>query len=469
MNTFVRNVAGLWLLQFLWLAGAQAGGNNQSEGAIVFYTDHSCFKMINQKSVSYAQLHFFMERNQLTFVKLDTLFIANVSVHVQWADINDKNNILDKTWPMNLDDHISAQDTAKEVPVMFENSFVVRPGKYKMTVEITDENNKARAGKYSEEIEIPGFDTGELTLSDIELATQVLKGGHAEEMFVKNGFSVYPNPSKYYGTNLPRLSFYTEIYNLQYDGGSGANVYSADFIVTDEAGTVVKEYPTKTFTKAGTTAVIIHSLNVISLQSGRYRLIVRVTDDKKITQSQKEFLVFREGESLVETQADNSFFKDLDEPGSVRAGNIISYVGKDDERKVYKQLDLEGKRKFLDRFWKERDPSPGTKSNELLIEYYKRYSEANQKFTTPNVEGWKMDMGRVYIVYGPPAQIEKHEFETDKKPYQIWYYFQMKNQKTQTMFVFADMDDSGLQRLVHSDVRGEFNDLGWQNRIKKTN
>jgi GWxTD domain-containing protein len=469
MKTWLPRIIGVWLLQAAWLASVWAGSNNQSEGTILFYTDHSYFKMINEKGVSFVQLHFFMARNQLTFVKQDTFFVAKYSVRVHFADISDKNNILDKQWAVDLDDHIMAADTAKDIPIMFENSFVVKPGKYAMKVEITDNHNNTRYGKYSEEIEISSFDQSDLMISNIELATQVLKSGHVDEMFVKNGYTIYPNPSKFYGSNLPRLWLYAELYNLQYEAGGAANTYSADFIVTDEAGTVVKEYPSKTFNKGGATAVLIHSINVISLSSGRYHLLVRATDNanKKTAQMKKEFIVFREGESMSETQADDSFFKELDEAGAVRAGNIVSYVGKDDDKKIYSQLDLEGKRKFLDRFWKERDPSPGTKSNEALVESYKRYSEANDRFSTPNIQGWKTDMGRVYIVYGPPAQIEKHEFESDKKPYQIWYYLQLKGERTQTMFVFAEIDDSGLQRLIHSDVRGEMGDPNWQRRIQK--
>ena len=130
-------------------------------------------------------------------------------------------------------------------------------------------------------------------------------------------------------------------------------------------------------------------------------------------------------------------------------------------------MEFEGKKKFLDRFWKDRDPSPGTKSNEKLMDYYKRYEDANLKFSTPNVQGWKTDMGRVMVVYGFPAQIEKHEFESDMKTHQIWYFFQLKDQPAQTIFVFADMDDSGVLRLIHSNARGEIAAPNWQTIIRK--
>jgi GWxTD domain-containing protein len=353
--------------------------------------------------------------------------------------------------------------------VIFENSFAIKPGKYKLQVRITDDNQKSRGGTYTEDIEVPDFENSQLNLSQIELSTQVLKGGNNDDMFVKNGYTIFPNPSRFYGSNLPRLTLYAELYNLEYEAGSADNTYGVDFILTDEAGSVIKEFPSKTFNKAGQTAIIIHSLNVISIQSGRYYLLIRVTDhvSKKTALAKKLFVIYREGESIYETQADDSFFKDMDAQGAVRAGNIISIIGKSEDTKIYAQLELDGKKKFLDRFWKERDPSPGTKTNELLMDYYKRYEDANQKFSTPNREGWKTDMGRVYMVYGPPGQIEKHEFESDKYPYQIWYYYQLKDQPAQTLFVFGDVSDSGIQQLLHSNARGEMADARWGDRIVK--
>lgn len=468
MRFFRKAITSLFFLSLtVWFTAAAK--DNQSEGIIKFYTDATSFKMLNQQTVTYTQLHFFLERNQFTFVQKDSFFTASFSIHVVFSDVNDSKNVVDKQWTMNIEDHITVDDTAKSVPVIFENGFAVKPGKYKLTIQITDAYDKNKSGTYSEEMDIPDYSGKQLNLSQIELSTQVLKGGNGDDMFVKNGYTIFPNPSRFYGSNLPRLTFYTEVYNLEYDAGGSTNTYIADFILTDEAGSVIKEFPSKTYNKAGQTAVIIHSLNVISIQSGRYYLLLRVTDNanKKITQSKKTFVVYREGESIYETQADDSFFKDLDAQGAVRAGNIISIIGKSDDMKIYGQLELEGKKKFLDRFWKERDPSPGTKSNELLMEYYKRYEDANRKFSTPNREGWKTDMGRVYMVYGPPAQIEKHEFESDKKPYQIWYYFQLKDQPTQTLFVFADTQDSGIQQLLHSNARGELSDTRWQDRVVK--
>lgn len=252
--------------------------DNRSEGNIKFYTDVACFKMLNQQGVTYTQLYFYSERNQFSFLPKDSLFTAAFTIRVVFTDIEDEKNVTEKQWTMSIDDHITVNDTAKEIPVIFENSFAVKPGKYKLQIQMTDDNNKAHMGVYNEDIEVPDFGNSQLNLSQIELSTQVLKGGNNDDMFVKNGYTIFPNPSRFYGSNLPRLTLYAELYNLEYEAGSTSNTYGADFILTDEAGSVVKEFPSKTFNKAGLTAIIIHSLNVISIQSGRYYLLLRVTD-----------------------------------------------------------------------------------------------------------------------------------------------------------------------------------------------
>ncbi len=457
-----------WILFVLLTAGLCAqGSGNQSTGRLTYYVDHASFKMLSQKNSGYLQMYFYMSRAQFRFVKKDTLFSAGYTAEVTFTDVNNDKNVVSQKW--NGIAEAAMADTANDIPVLFENGFLLKPGKYVAKIKIFDQNDPTRFGNYTEDITIADLDNNDLSVSDIELATQLQKGGAAEDMFSKNGFYVYPNPTRYYGSNLPRLTFYMEVYNLDYDPKGASNNYTAEFIVTNDKGTVVKEFPSKTFNKAGTSAVVMHSVNVISLTSGRYLFTVRITDNatKKVALTRKTFLVFREGESIYETQDGDSFFKGLDEKGAERAGNVIKLIGREDDYKVYEQLDIEGKKKFLDRFWKERDPSPNTTTNEALMDYYKRYEDANLKFSTFNLAGWKTEMGRVYVVYGAPAQIEKHEFESDKKPYQIWYYLQLKNQKTQVVFIFAEINENGGMRLIHSDARGEYTNSRWEEEVRR--
>jgi GWxTD domain-containing protein len=75
---------------------------------------------------------------------------------------------------------------------------------------------------------------------------------------------------------------------------------------------------------------------------------------------------------------------------------------------------------FLE-FWKKKDTNPVTVNNERMDEYYRRIKYANEHFKGTR-EGWESDMGRVYVIFGAPTDVERHPFDIDKKPYEIWYY-----------------------------------------------
>lgn len=61
-------------------------------------------------------------------------------------------------------------------------------------------------------------------------------------------------------------------------------------------------------------------------------------------------------------------------------------------------------------YWKPRDPTPETERNELMVEYYRRVDVAAEAFrtgTVPGPDGLRTDRARIYILYGPPDEIDR--------------------------------------------------------------
>jgi len=142
---------------------------------------------------------------------------------------------------------------------------------------------------------------------------------------------------------------------------------------------------------------------------------------------------------------------------------MARYIATPEEINRYKQLKGEdAKRKFLADFWVKRDPDKSTPINEMKIEYFKRVEYANQHFSVGNKEGWKTDRGRVYIMYGPPDEYERHPSEVDSKPYEIWYYHNIEGG---VEFVFVDKSGFSDYILVHSTKRNEIRDDNWRIHI----
>src|SRR4030081_3920680 len=86
----------------------------------------------------------------------------------------------------------------------------------------------------------------------------------------------------------------------------------------------------------------------------------------------------------------------------------VAYIITDEERKAFKKLETDDEReRFIEEFWRRRDPDPDTDENEYREEYYERIAYANEHYAS-GIPGWKTDRGRIYITWGNPAEIETH-------------------------------------------------------------
>jgi GWxTD domain-containing protein len=131
------------------------------------------------------------------------------------------------------------------------------------------------------------------------------------------------------------------------------------------------------------------------------------------------------------------FANDLD-----KAIDQLKYIASGKEIKTMKKAPEEHRAELFQEFWKQKDPTPSTEENEVMEEYYRRIDYCNAAFGT-FIEGWRTDRGMVYIILGAPNDIERHPFEVDTKPYEIWSYYQYNRQ-----FIFIDETGFGEYRLI---------------------
>lgn len=86
----------------------------------------------------------------------------------------------------------------------------------------------------------------------------------------------------------------------------------------------------------------------------------------------------------------------------------VVYIITDAERQAFQHLNSDQEREqFIQQFWSRHNPAPGHAQNPFKEEHYRRILFANEHFAA-SVSGWKTDRGRVYIVLGPPDEIESH-------------------------------------------------------------
>ena len=101
-------------------------------------------------------------------------------------------------------------------------------------------------------------------------------------------------------------------------------------------------------------------------------------------------------------------------------------------------------------FWQRRDPTPDTEENEFKEEHYRRIAYANEHFAA-GIPGWKTDRGHMYIVFGPPDEIDSHPSggtydrpmeegggETSTFPFETWRYRYLEGIGQEVIIEFVD-------------------------------
>lgn len=141
----------------------------------------------------------------------------------------------------------------------------------------------------------------------------------------------------------------------------------------------------------------------------------------------------------------------------------VTYVITDEERKAFKKLATDDEReRFIEEFWRRRDPDPDTDENEFKEEYYERIAYANEHFAS-GIPGWKSDRGRIWIMYGKPDERETHpsggnydrpSYEgggsTTTYPFEIWFYRYLAGVGSGVEIEFVDPTGSGEYRIARN-------------------
>jgi len=296
--------------------------------------------------------------------------------------------------------------------------FEVEPGKYQLEIMVRDlEIRKPlRITRLVQAVAFP--DTG-FSLSGIMLVNRLSSGDDGKK-------TIIPNVSANVG-HLPNgFHAFLEAYN-----NSNLDAVRTLTEVLDERGGQVFSEERNQKLNPGRNQVFISVDNSqLTMQHYTLRIHALMEDGTEIATAEKPFYVRWQGMPLAS--------KDLD-----LAIDQLTYIENPGELDEIKAADDEAeKRKRFLEFWKKRDPTPSTARNEKMEEYYLRVEYANANFAH-YIEGWRTDMGMVYIIFGTPDNIDRHPFDIDSKPYEIWSYYNLNHQ-----FTFVDETGFGDYRLT---------------------
>ena len=134
----------------------------------------------------------------------------------------------------------------------------------------------------------------------------------------------------------------------------------------------------------------------------------------------------------------------------------VVYLIDDRERTAFLSLTTNEERDmFIEQFWERRNPTPGSAVNSFKTEHYRRLARANTHYSWNSTPGWKTDRGRIYILYGPPDEIESHPSgeparngNVARAPFEQWRYRTMKGIGTNVIVDFEDEKATGEYRMT---------------------
>ena len=411
-------------------------------------------------STALVEFHYAVNRDGLTFQRdsagwsaaVDLTLTGNTGDSVVFAD----------RWlaPARLADTADAKPGMSLVGLY---SVQLRAGEY--AIRILGKDRFAPLRRDSITLRLPVLPPGSdrVVLSDIEFATTI-KPGSKESPFYKNTLDVIPNVGGMYSESQV-CYFYVEAYNLLL--GQDRSDMTMRVSVLDAVGKelVSRERQKK---RSAESAVLIDQLAAARFKSGTYSLVVALLDTAKKTlaQSTRKFYVYNPSLGVDSTllslgsSLPMAVYSTMEEQELDRDFKWSRYEISEAEQAQYKQLNgLDVKRKFLSDVWRHRPPG----AREV---YMARVAHANEAFGMLGREGYRTDRGRVYIVYGPPDDVERHPNESDTKPYEIWTY---NNIQGGVEFDFLQRIQGADYELVNSTHRNELHDANWMQYAQQAN
>ena len=391
------------------------------------------FVAFGQENSDQARLEVYYKifNAHLSFVKKDDAYVAEYEIQVKVLGKNKRqvsgNSLSEKfTVPF-------YKETLSPVNFIINQLDLQTPsGQYKLEVTLLDKNSR-QTSTLNFSLKIPDYREKNLTLSGVEFA-QEISDSTSGTKFDKQGKKIIPKVERIFAGEDQKLWFYYEIYKNK--------PQPANLEITYELIDYLQRHihqETEKFRLEQSSLGILKSLNLENLSPNSYTLSIRIKEKSGSNASLTEdFQV--EWSPVFYVKSD---FK--------RAVEHLRYIANDEETKRLKKAPKEEQLQKWEEFWKSKDPVPATPLNELKEQYYQRMKYANLRFKTYSKEGWKTDMGMVYIKYGQPDEVDRHPFDREEKGFQIWYYYDLRR-----VFTFVDSFGNGeyeLQYPYDGDVR----------------
>ena len=303
----------------------------------------------------------------------------------------------------------------------------LKPGRYTIEVLILDRNGAKKEYRKTRTVTVLNFQNFTFSMSGLLLVSSIEESG--------GKYTITPHLSD----NVARLQ---DGFFVFFETYSELGVDSVDFVYEisggKESAVVMKSPRIRKSIRNLIEQQFIKIPPATNLASGTYTLkIIALRTTAPANFSKQDYSAVSERSISIERTISGFVLKDLEK--SIRQ---MRYAASQTELdNIRDAASPEDKRQRFEEFWKKLDPTPITERNEAFEEYYGRIEFANKNYRS-YTEGWLTYMGMVFILLGPPSNIERQPRGADGRTYTRWTY----NNNGQYTFV----DNSGFDdfRLV---------------------
>lgn len=359
--------------------------------------------------------------SMLTFVKNGDSYEASYEMTLSLLD-STETLIQERLWTETLRGIPFERTGSSSAVNVSQRSLAVKPGRYTLRLVFRDkESGASRTVPIG--LVVPNYAAGDFALSGIMLLNRVNTVGDKR--------SITPSVSSNIGAIPDSFFVYLEAYNRR----SLDSVQLVTSITSTKTRKSVS-FDTVAVLRPGRSEQILcvpHG----ALPIGDYVLTIVALPIGAAYDDQKQVLASTSRPVVVRWYGLPRSVVDLD-----LAIDQLKYIAKDNEMSTLEEAKTpEEKMAAFNEFWRKRDPNPSTPRNERMEEYYGRVEYANKHFSH-YIDGWRTDRGMVFIMFGPPSSIDRHPFDVDSKPYEVWSYYELNYS-----FVFVDQTGFGDYRL----------------------
>lgn len=349
---------------------------------------------------------------ELTWNKVPRGYAAGAGFSVTFEP-RDRSRLFGDSWERRLlvEDYAATRNTRNQIVV--RRSFEMPPGRYKVRVRVRDVSSQVES-EAQDYVVLEDLGKVPVGFSDLELGVRDSAQGFARVATRRFADGA--------------LGLAARAVLLDQRPGEWPREARLRWKITEASGDVVRQGDTTMVQRQPAQAVEIRP-GASELFIGDYLFEVERVEGKARWRTARSFEVEESG-----PPKGREFALMLE---------ALSYIGEQAEVDAMRNLPPDQQAEAWERFWQRRDPTPETPLNENLIEFYRRLRHAARHFQGIG-PGWRSDMGRIYIRFGPPDQVESQPGSASMPTIEIWYYHQPYRR-----FLFADREGFGRYTLLN--------------------